>query len=151
MEFRGSALATFNTGKRGLIFCNAGNLSTLRFDRKGEGVPSVDRSSGVTGYRKINGSLYVFLNRSRCRVVVFDKSPKNKFYLIKANGHVDMEKGRGIYSVKIESNVPIKATFHMRETCRLKAGKKLKVEIGREVVRVSSEGKTGVFKVYCSN
>ena len=151
MEFRGSALATFNTGERGIVFCSAGNLNTLRFDKTEGRVPSINSSSGITGYRKINGSLYVSLNRSRCRVIVFGKSPENRFYLIKANGHVDIKREGKNYSVKIESNVPIKATFHMEETCSLKAGKELKVEIGGEVVRVSSEGKTGVFKVYCPN
>lgn len=151
MEFRGSALATFNTGKKGILFCSGGELNTLRFDKtKGE-IPSIEKSVGVTGYRKVNDSLYVSLNSNRCRTIVFEKSPKNEFFLIEANGHVNIEKRGANYTVKIKSHVPIRALFHIEKTCRLEVENGVKAEVGGEVARISSKGKTAVFKVHCSN
>ena len=151
MEFKGSSLATFNTGRKGILFCSAGGLNTLRFDRTDGKVPSIRDSSGVTGYREINGSLYVSLNQNRCRVIVFKKSPDNRFYLIKANGHVSIEKEDNTYTVKVESHVPIKALFHVEKSCRIETEGQLKVKLGENVAGITSKGKTAVFKVYCSN
>ncbi len=150
MEFRGSALATFNTGKKGLIFCSGGELNTLRFDRGGE-LPSIPQSSGVIGYRKINNSLYVSLNNSRCRIILFKKNPKNKFYLIKANGHVNIRENGGKFEVKIESHLPVKATFYINKTCKVEPEGKINIKLEREIAEVSSSGKTAVFKVNCKN
>ncbi len=151
MEFRGSALATFNTGEEGIVFCSAGKLNTLRLNREGE-LPSINRSSGVTGYRKINNSLYVSLNtNSRCRVIVFKKNPENRFYLIKANGHVNLKRNGGEIEVKINSHVPVKAEFHVDKACTLKPVGKTELKLERGTVEASSEGKTAVFKVNCAN
>ena len=151
MEFRGSSLATFNTGKEGLVFCSSGQLNTLRLDNIDGKLPSIKNSSGVLGYRKINNSLYISFSKNRCRVLELTKNPKNSFYLIKANGHVNVKRSDSEFLVEIKSHVPIKAVFYIERNCNFKGNGKITIKQEKGIVRISSQRKTEIFKVYCQN
>ncbi len=94
-------------------FENAGKLDNFRWDY--DGYPMLSPDSGVIGYKKINGSLYINTGmRDSGEIYIIDRPPDG-FYLKSFTGNVisaDYDKTTDrIYNVEAYSAGPLKAVF----------------------------------------
>ena len=148
LEFRGTAVASFNDGRPGLVVCSAGSLKTVRIDSGS--APSVSASRGVVGYRRINGSIYVTLSPEKCRVLRFGGG--SPFRLVRSNGVVTSfdRKGDGYFlSLKSETD-SLEAVFDVSPACSVKVlSKGAKVRKEGEVLKVESPEKEVRLEVHC--
>jgi len=140
LEFRGAALAERNDGKGDFVFCSAGELNTLRIPLNW-GYPDLFSSKGVVGYRVINDSLYVFLDGSRCRELIFTDRDKNPLAIVSSNGRVKNFKVSDdkIY-IEVNAHVPAELTLKVNsKVCSLKLLSSGKIERRKGIVQIHSK------------
>ncbi|SMP08342.1 extracellular protein [Desulfurobacterium pacificum] len=151
LEFRGASIAESNRDGN-MYFCSSGSLKTVRLEGKG-GIPSIDKSQGVVGYRRINGRIYVFLDDSRCRRIVFVNRDDNDFVLVSSNGMVkDFRKDveRGYYRLVLHSEVlPLKADLRVADTCSLRVGNGVNLKRKGGMVEVEARKKKVTVEAVC--
>ncbi|WP_457680833.1 bifunctional glycoside hydrolase 114/ polysaccharide deacetylase family protein [Thermovibrio sp.] len=149
LEFRGASIAVGNFDNN-LYFCTSGNLKTVRLEGV-KGIPDIQKSKGVVGYRKINGRLYIFLDNSRCRKIVLSKNDKNQFVLVDSNAIVEDFKVKGtFYYLKLHSEVsPLQAEFRVSNECTVKLNGEGKITKEGGLLKVETESKEISLEATC--
>ena len=151
LEFRGASIAVSNADGS-IYFCSSGNLKTVRM-KESEVIPSIENSTGVVGYRKINGELYLALDNSRCRKITFTTTDNNDFVLISSNGMVtEFIEETGHYRLKLESKVtPLEAELRISKHCLLKVNGKAKTIKNGRLVKIESQERKISLEAVCKH
>jgi len=142
-EFRGAALAERNGKKGSFVFCSAGELNTLRVPQNW-GYPNLFSSKGIVGYRAINNSLYLSLDGSRCRELLFTDKEENPLVLISSNGHIkNFRVSDDKVYIEVNAHVPAELTLKVNpESCSLKLLSSGRMERRERIVRIFSKEKS---------
>ena len=129
-EFRTMGFARLLDGR--VIVRGDHTLRTLRVDRKA-GVPDLELSRGVVGYREWRDVVYIHLDGSGDYMIVSRKDPKEGFRLIEANGQVVFQERKDdSISIGLRSHMPLEFSIE-------KGGCSISVEGGRVETRTKEK------------
>ncbi len=141
----------YRESKNVFLIKNQGYCRTVRIP-KTWGVPDIVKSSGVVGYREINGQYYVHLSGSGSYKLVLTHQ-KQPFRLISSNGRVvkwekEKSKGKTVFILGIKSYVfPTKVK--LETTCKMKILKGQLYSKTGSVFEVLGKGKVEI-KAACT-
>ena len=109
--------ASIAKDKNSYLLCGFDNLRTVRIDSK-MGLPDIQKSYGVLGYKRKNMDFYVHLDEKKQKYLTLSSDPNNKAYLIDANGRVTHHDKSLIH---FKAYMPLKVDLYLKEGCFVKS------------------------------